>query len=369
MATENSVGQTKRTLFATWRVESCERGEVSFPFGSGFGCGQTSKISQGYKQSLQTQVKSTVGSGLKLAGAIEVTASSSVEESVTIGYEFTSTQEWSFTAPQCEYCTPDIVFPDSVVTVWAKRPFHVPFFVSKVTTFEPGPRSEIRGNCRKDPKRCNGCSEVVDGAPGASPILSLPHPEITCQIHHVVLAERRPAAGAKDLLDGMEVSAADQLFFVGLDRTLVSATRDVVLLSIDDIDRALGIVRLNERGNHLLFLVPESESGASEPKFTIRDDDWSHGFESEFVDLPRLAALGVRLLDVYVEPAPGRQESGTATISLQVGKMIHEWPITIFPSQPSVGVRATDGMIGQRQESAKAAGSYQVIEKTRDSLT
>ena len=86
MPPQYRVGDTRRTLFATWRLERCDQREISFPFGSGFGCGQTVKISEGYKRTLETQFKSTLQSGLKLAGAIEFGASSSIEDSVTLGY-------------------------------------------------------------------------------------------------------------------------------------------------------------------------------------------------------------------------------------------------------------------------------------------
>jgi hypothetical protein len=362
MTTEYSVGQIKRTLFATWRVERCDRGEVSFPFATGFGCGQTGKISQGYKHSLQTQVKSSVGLGLKLAGPIEVTASSSSEESVTIGYEFTNSQEWSYTAPPCEYCTPDIVFPDAVITVWSKRPLHLPLFVSKLTTFDPGSRSEIRGNCRKDPKRCHNCPDVVDGAPGTNPILSFPHARVISQIHHVVLAERSSSTNPSDLLDGMELSAAGQLFFVGLDRTLVSAAREVILLSIDDIDRALGTVRLYERATRLLFLIPESVANDSQPQFTITGDDLDHRVAPEFLKHPTLAALGVRLLELYIESPSGMSERRVATLSLKAGNMVHEWPITTFPRERTATVEMGNGTITEVRGFGKMTNRYETEE-------
>ena len=332
MPSEYSVGYIRRTLFATWRVERCDRREVSFPFGMGFGCGQTAKISQGHKHTLQTQLKSTLQSGLKVPGPIELGASSSVEESVTIGYEFTNSQEWSYTAPPCEYCTPDIVFPEAVLTVWSKRPLHLPVFVSRLTVFDPGSRSEIRGNCRKDPKRCHNCTDVKEQAPGTNPILVLPNPQIASQIHHVVLADRNPSGDAHDLLDGLELSTAGQLFFVGLAGELVSAAKDVVLLCIDDVDRSLGVVRLRAPTTRLYFLMPESQVDDSSPPIWITDD-LNHGVATQLVEDERLMALGVRLLSVDINSA-GITERRSATLSMRVGKSVHQWPITVFPLAP-----------------------------------
>lgn len=331
MPSEYNVGDIRRTLFATWRVERCDRREVSFPFGTGFGCGQTVKISQGYKHTLQTQLKSTLQSGLKIAGPVEISTTSSMEQSVTIGYEFTSSQEWSYTAPACEYCTPDIVFPEAVVTVWSKRPLHIPVFVSKLIDFYPGPRSEIRGNCRKDPKRCHNCADVTDGAPGTNPILVSPNPKTASQIHHVVLAQRVLDSDPADLLDGVELSKANQLFFVGLEGELVSAAKDVVLLCIDDVDRTLGTVRLDPYVSRLYFLLPETESeGVDSPSPILTSNDRNLGLTVEAIEDERLAALGFRLLGVDIV-SPHIEERSSATLSLRVGRTVHQWPITTFP--------------------------------------
>jgi hypothetical protein len=365
MPSEYSVGHIKRTLFATWRVERCDRSEVSFPFGMGFGCGQTAKISQGAKHTLQKQHKSTAQAGVKVPGPIELSASSSVEESVTIGYEFTNSQEWSYTAPACEYCTPDIVFPEAVVTVWSKRPLHLPVFVSRVTVFDPGSRSEIRGNCRKDPQRCHNCPEGTAGTIGTTPILTSIQPREAAQIHRVVLAERGSGLDPQDLLDGLELSNASQLFFVGLSGELISAAKDVVLLSVDDVDRALGTVRLHPE-NRLYFLVPETEAADSLPPTWLSDR--SAGITIQPVENERLSALGVRVFSVDVA-SHDIEERRTRTLSMRVGKTVHQWPITTFPWLADSPVDyATPlesyavGHIEPEGEAGEAAGEYATLD-------
>ena len=341
MPSEFDVGYTKRTLFATWRIERCDRGEVSFPFGMGFGCGQTAKVSQGYKHTLQKQHKSTLQAGVKVPGPIELGASSSVEESVTIGYEFTNAQEWSYTAPACEYCKPEIVFPDAVVTVWSKQPLHLPVFVSKVTVFDPGSTSEIRGNCRKDPKRCHNCPEDKAGMIGTTPILTSINPRDVSQIHHVVLAERVAYGAPRDLLDGMELSNANQVFFVGLHGELVSATKDVVLTCIDDVDRTLGVVRLGPQRSRLYFLMAEPEPQADDSLPPIwASGDLNADLKLRWLHHEDLAARGLTLLQVDIDPTAALSESRTATLSMRVGKTVHQWPITMFPER-----RAMNGTV------------------------
>lgn len=334
MPSDYDVGYTKRTLFATWRVERCDRSEVSFPFGMGFGCGQTAKISQGAKHTLQKQLKSTAQAGVKVPGPIELSASSSVEESVTIGYEFTNSQEWSYTAPACEYCKPEIVFPEAVVTVWKKQPLHLPVFVSRLTVFEPGSTSEIRGNCRKDPQRCHNCPEGTAGTVGTTPILTSINPREASQIHHVVLAERVPNAAPRDLTDGIELSNANQVFFVGLHGELVSAAKDVVLMCIDDVDRALGVVRVGPDRSRLYFLMPESEPEAADSVPPIwASGDLNGGLKLHWLGDDRLAARGLALLALDIDPPATLAESRTETLSMRVGKTIHQWPITMFPER------------------------------------
>src|SRR5437763_8591804 len=114
----------------------------------------------------------------------------------------------------------------------------------------------------------------------------------------------------------MDLSAAGQLFFVGLDRTLVSAAREVILLSVDDIDRALATVRLNEGQNSLFFLMPDSGANDSPPQFTISGDDWNHGVQYEFLEHRVLAALDLRLLAVHITSSSGLNERRAATLSM-----------------------------------------------------
>jgi hypothetical protein len=170
----------------------------------------------------------------------------------------------------------------------------------------------------------------VEGALGASPLLSLPNARISSQIHHIVLAERSSYPDEKDLLDGMELSAAGQLFFVGLDKTLISAARDVVLLSIDDVDRTLGTVRLNQGENRLFFLMPEREGNYSEPEFIISGDELNHDVQVEFLEHPKLGALRVRLLAVRITSPQSINERRSATLSMHFCNMVYEWPITTF---------------------------------------
>ena len=334
MRWHSEARRTIRTFFATWRVEAHEQREVTFPFASGFGCGQTVKVSQGHKQVLETQIKAIRQGGLKIPGAVEFSASTTDEVSMKIGHEYTNMQEWSYTAPACEYCLPEIAFPDAQITVWARLPLHLPFFVAKVVAFDSGARSEIRGNCRKDPQRCHNCPDVKEG-PGMNPLLSASHPSAASLIYHVVLADRSSSGGANDVVDGLLVAPAQRLFVLGLAGTVLDPTREPVLLSVDDVDRALGVIRLQPDDNRLHFLVPESTSLEAEPTIQLQaHGDWDHSIDRYSFENPTeaLSRLSLRLLTVDLHLSRGVAEATRSVLSMQFGQQVREWPVILLPA-------------------------------------
>jgi hypothetical protein len=335
------VGFTKRTLFATWRVEACLREAVSFPFGGGFGCGQGLKVNQGSKQSIQTQWKFSSQTGVKVPGPVEFSTSSGMEESVTLAYEFTNAVEWSYTALPCEYCRPRIVFPNAVTTIWSKRPLHLPLFVSKRTTLDPGGGYEIQGNCRRDPERCRNCPEVTLG-PGATPMMSVPKHLKSAHVERVMLADRAFDGSIEDLADDLSTGKDEQLYVVGLDGRPHNVEGGLVLASIDEVDRALGSVRIGPGRNRLIVVTEAERSlvGSPEPvNATLLGDtpDKTSLIETEFRTVST-ESLNVISVDVDLGAALDQLAGdGDFRLRLDVGHASAEWPVTGFSeaAQPS----------------------------------
>ncbi len=119
-------------------------GTFCFPFGPEFGCGAGVSITQGESLSL---------SGKFGYGGAEVGASAT----------FTASTAWSKTSQACEWCAPQVCYPDSVMEVWECEHFLDWYsWKSEFVRFRPG-RAQILPNCRIDREKCN-CTETAQNA-------------------------------------------------------------------------------------------------------------------------------------------------------------------------------------------------------------
>jgi hypothetical protein len=332
-----AVGLTKRTPFSIWKVEAYTKAPVSFYlFGGGFGCGQTIKIGQGQKQSLQTQFKMSLQSGFKVPGPLELAASTTYEESMTLAYEFSSTLEWSYAARPCEYCWPTVVFPDASVTVWSKRPRILPFFVSRQTRFDHGGRYEILGNCGPDPERCRNCQEAHPTLAG-SPSLTAPHSGGAANVERVVFADRRPNDNAEKLLSDLMDNDPEQLYISDHEGKLRNPMTDgPALLSIDDVDRALGAVRLGPGDNRLLILArKQNDPGKMDRRLdvSLRDEEGHRHPDAGVSTVGPIGKTGLELASVDIKWPGAAQELEGKELKLQIetDQGQQHWPIVMLP--------------------------------------
>ena len=140
-----------------YTVKKVLQGTFCFPFGSGFGCGEAMEISQGEELSLEANI-----------GA----QSSGVSGGVKIGAKFTQTVKWSYTSKKCEYCRPQVCFPNSTLTIAEVTTVAPPFWWTQtIEMFDPGPQGQIERNCTQNDPLCK-CS-------GSETALHEPSPEGT----------------------------------------------------------------------------------------------------------------------------------------------------------------------------------------------
>lgn len=256
------IGHRWRTFFHTWTVVKDERRPVYFDRPPAFGCSASIKIAEGQKLSLQTQCKLGGQTGFKLGvpGVAEISSTVSSEISETLAYELSASFEWSYTSRPCEFCAPQVHFPDARVTVLTRSSLHIPLFSARKTIFLPGETYEIRANCRHAPEKCANCKDAVP-PPGSGPILMMIEPRGPAHLERVTFADRDSSQrDLKELLKEI-LSAPDdktipeQFYLVDLAGTIQSASRPGSLLySVDDIDRTLGAVRLHRMNTRLLLL-------------------------------------------------------------------------------------------------------------------
>lgn len=334
-------GHKFRELSCAWRVESDLIGEVIFPFGNGFGCGAYRKTNQGDKISLQTQHK--VGqqlSGKLSMPGVELGTGTTSELSESVVYELTATEEWGYTSRPCEFCTPTIHFLSARITVLSKLPYHLPLFISKKNIFDPGAIQEIRNNCRHAPEKCGNCDDSK-ASPGTGGIASTSNVLGTAVIDRVALADRLPTKhSTKEILIGIisqpnASKAAQQLYLVGLDNcfeAVVPQREGYQLYSIDDVDRALGAVRLYEGDNRLLFI------GNQVPQFPLVTVGIIRQSEEEIKHPVKITAevahYGYRLFEVIIPSAKLKIEDGQdLRLQLQTGDAKQEWPLIVLKAK------------------------------------
>jgi hypothetical protein len=263
-------------MLFTSKVESDEPCSVSFPFTFGFGCGQAIKVAQGQKFSLQTQhkISSQLSGKVSLLGT-ELGSSVGGEISETLTHEMSANVEWSYTARPCEYCNPQVHFPNARIKILSRRFLNLPLFVTRKTIFVPGEPYEIHAHCRHAPDKCGNCAEAVAPVGNGSVLTAIGSGGPT-HLERVVFATRTPAN--YDLRQFLKeiISAADresvpeQLYLHEFQGRILAAHHPgekMFLYSLDDVDRALGAVRLSAGVNRLFFLAKSGERSFGESSF------------------------------------------------------------------------------------------------------
>ncbi len=334
-------GDIWRTLFSTWRVEADGIDDVSFPFSAGFGCGQAMKVTQGQKLSLQTQHKLGAQLGGKLtAPGVELSSGFSVEITETLVHEISATYEWSYTSRPCEYCLPRVHFPNSRIQVLTRFSLHLPLFGSRRTVFLPGETYEIRGHCKHAPDKCENCKESSPQAGGGA-ILTSTHATGTSYIERVLLAERTPKIPDPEqllkTLDPPQDSepAPSRLYLVdlyGRARAVDLAEHGYTLYSLDDVDRAMGAIRLYRAGNQLVLLarLPDGEPGPS-PDVQVEliskeSQEPIVAGEIAVKEGPGFRLLLVTLNCTNLQAGHVLEDQPTLTLRLRTNRRTTDWP-------------------------------------------
>jgi len=359
----NFPGVIKRTLLSTWKVESEEACDVSFPFSGGFGCGASMKVSRGEKLALQTQFKfgSQTGAKVSIPG-LEGSQSVSQEISESLQYELTVDYEWAYTSRECEHCAPRVHFPDARITRLAWHRLHLPIFVSRRTRFDPGESYVIRSHCHHSPELCGNCGDAK-GPPGRGAVSAGATSGNFVHIERVILFERTPVGEnlgqvLDELIsDPMDGGRPEQIYLTDLRGELQPAIRPYgryLLYSVDDADRAVGAVRLYPGLNRLLFFKGVSESyplAEPPPEFALLDEE-SGEPKSVGEVAGDMTRDGFRLIEVDLSGATGFAGPLGATLQLTVGNVRTTWPVALIEpvTAPTRTRPATAG--AARRESA-----------------
>ena len=337
------VGHRWRTFFYTWKVEADEHQPVYFPWSAGFGCGASIKIAKGEKSSLQTQFKRGEQLGGKIgAFGSEISTTTSSETSEMFAYELSAGVEWSYTSRPCEFCAPQVHFPDARVRVLSRSTMHIPLFATKKTIFLPGETYEIMANCRHAPEKCANCNDAAV-PPGGGSIVSMTGSGGPAHLERVTFAARDPAQhDIKELLKEI-LSAPDdktipeQFYLVDLAGRIQSTSRAGCLLySLDDIDRTIGAVRLNEMNSRLLLLMKAPEKQAVKPPGisvelnregnpdplaigTVKRSAEEAGYHLVEVDIPSLLQMKDK-----------EGDWGSLRLRVHDGEITQEWPAVVL---------------------------------------
>jgi hypothetical protein len=239
-------------------------GTFCFPFGNGFGCGASSEVERGQEISLEAKLGAE---GKGLSGE------------VTFGAKFTSSVKWSYTADKCEYCRPEICFPNSTLFIYECERF-LSFWswttIDKI--FEPGPQGEIRSNCTKNDPLC-GCGKEQSSLPSAGGLYQENNSGSYARVVTPTHFARRP--GFNDPSDA--VSTAD---------AIAAVLEDLAPANLDPIRRqALGFV--DQTGSVNWVYPPAPAPAARVSLLTRRCADFLTGMGATQPSGPFLPVLAV----------------------------------------------------------------------------
>ncbi len=125
-------------------------GTVCFPLGSQFGCGSEHVVGVEAEQSIEATI------GLKIG-----TESQNFGFGLKVATKVTKNEQWTHKSGRCEWCQPEICFPDSRVEVWTYSNILSLFLYNYDRTyFFPGPNSELHANCAVNLEKCPDCRQL-----------------------------------------------------------------------------------------------------------------------------------------------------------------------------------------------------------------
>jgi|SRR5271166_1128184 len=128
-------------------LKNAYSGTVCFPAGAEFGCGDDKEVGVEKEESLELKI----GAEKEGFGA-----------DLTIGTKTTKSEKWTIKSKECQWCKPEICFPDSKVEVWTcSTVLSLYYHDYDKTYFYPGPVVLDVNNCGPDVGGHCGCKEVV----------------------------------------------------------------------------------------------------------------------------------------------------------------------------------------------------------------
>ena len=263
----------------------------------------------------------------------------------TLTHEFSASYEWSYASKPCEYCNPRIYFTAARISVFARRAFGLPLFVARRTVFDPGPEYEIRGHCRSNAVECGDCAGAARSS-GQGPLARASAEPVGTAVDRVVYDARAPRPAMLDELArafapdrDSSTGLSQHRYVVDLENRAVPLkddSQDIALLCVDDLDRAIGAVRVHPGPNELL--LGALASGGASPAGDRLPEVWldSHGsdlpYRANATETSETSGMRMTRLQLEIAFAPGAAEDLPA-MDLHVGQgSVHRvWPMVVLP--------------------------------------
>jgi hypothetical protein len=145
--TSDRKGEIWDNFLAVCMLKSAFSGRVCFSAGAEFGCGDELEVGVEKEKSLEAKI------GAEKEG---------IGVDLTIGTKTTRSEKWTVKSKDCQWCKPEICFPDSVVETWSCSTL-LSLYIHNYdkTYFYPGKVTERVNNCGPDIAGYCGCKEVV----------------------------------------------------------------------------------------------------------------------------------------------------------------------------------------------------------------
>jgi hypothetical protein len=120
-------------------------GTVCFPAGAQFGCGDEKEVGVEKEESLELKI------GAEHHG---------IGVDLTIGTKTTKSEKWTIKSERCQWCKPEICFPNSRIEAWTCSTLLTLYYHNyDKTYFYPGPISQDLNNCGPDRDGHCNCSQ------------------------------------------------------------------------------------------------------------------------------------------------------------------------------------------------------------------
>ncbi len=202
------------------------KGTFCLSVGKKFGCGVEEGMSYQEEVSLQTKL------GPDFAN-------------LNFGTKFVSDEKWSYRSKDCEYCDPEICYPDSTLKLWTCKN-KIAFWKMETIEqeFETLSRGELNMNCIQNDPRCNCQTEISQSNSRGGKVS-----DVSGTIRSVVMTPGKFTHEAGKI-ENMELSPMDQINFILTD----------CLFSMSELQKknyALGISNPNGSVN---WLYPSAKS-------------------------------------------------------------------------------------------------------------